>query len=182
MTCIVGLIDKVQNKIIIGGDSVGIGYYDATPRKDAKVFERGALLFGFTSSFRMGDIIRYNLAMPKVDKEMDAREWLVTDFIPKLREAYRTHGYLTLKDNVEKGGVFLCAFAGRLFRIDDDFQVGESLRDYEAVGCGEGYALGSLYSTDQNTNAMERVEIALKASVEHSSGVRPPFVILSQSF
>jgi len=36
----------------------------------------------------------------------------------------------------EAGGTFLVGYRGRLFRVDSDYQVGESVNNYCAVGCG----------------------------------------------
>lgn len=45
MTCIVGL--AVNGKTYIGGDSAGVGGYDLTIRRDAKVFTNGEFAMGF---------------------------------------------------------------------------------------------------------------------------------------
>ena len=58
MTCIVAVTDG--KKIVMGGDSAGVSGYSLTIRKDKKVFKRKdesgtEWLFGFTTSFRMGE-------------------------------------------------------------------------------------------------------------------------------
>ena len=54
MTCIVGLINKENKSVTIGGDSSGLAGSDLTIRKDPKVFKNGDFIFGCTSSsFRM---------------------------------------------------------------------------------------------------------------------------------
>ena len=56
MTCIVGYLDK--ETVYLGGDSAGTdGNYSQHIRKDKKVFQNGPFIFGFTSSFRMGQIL-----------------------------------------------------------------------------------------------------------------------------
>ena len=52
MTCIVGL--KKDYKIYIGGDTLGSNLYSKTVRMDDKVFIKDDMIFGFTSSYRMG--------------------------------------------------------------------------------------------------------------------------------
>ena len=64
MTCIVGL---VHNGIVyIGGDSAAITI-DGVQflRSDPKVFIKEDFLIGFTSSYRMGQLIRFNLKIIK---------------------------------------------------------------------------------------------------------------------
>ena len=52
MTCIVGLVEN--GKVYIGGDSAGVAGLDVRMRSDEKVFTKGNMIFGYTSSFRMG--------------------------------------------------------------------------------------------------------------------------------
>ena len=68
---------------------------------------------------------------------------------------------------------------GRLFQVDDDYQVGECIAEYNAVGCGRSYALGSLYVT-QDLPASVRVLKALEAAQHFSAGVREPFRLMGQ--
>lgn len=175
MTCIVGL--KHNNKVWIGGDSAGVGGYSIDIRADSKVFTNGPYLMGFTSSFRMGQILRWGFAAPNPEEGMDLEKFMVTKFINGVREALKEHGWLGNKEGMDRGGTFLVGVQGRLFNIYDDLQVGESLHGYAAVGCGEDLALGSLHST--KGAPAKRVEQALEAAATHSAGVAAPFIIKS---
>lgn len=62
MTCIVGLVDK--GSIYMGGDSAGVAGLSVTTRADEKVFLNGPFIMGFTTSFRMGQILRYKFVPP----------------------------------------------------------------------------------------------------------------------
>lgn len=64
MTCIIGYNDKENEKIYMIGDSAGVSNLDVTVRSDKKVFFNGDFLFGFTTSFRMGQILM-NAELPK---------------------------------------------------------------------------------------------------------------------
>ena len=61
MTCIVGLVH--EGVVYIGGDSAGVGGMSLTVRADEKVFQNGEFLMGFTTSFRMGQLLRYSLKL-----------------------------------------------------------------------------------------------------------------------
>ena len=63
MTAIVGLVDS--GIVYIGGDSAGASGWSLTVRADAKVFFNAGYLFGFTTSYRMGQLIRYALQPPE---------------------------------------------------------------------------------------------------------------------
>ena len=178
MTCIVGYLDKKTKKVTIGGDSAGVAGLDITIRKDKKVFKVGDFIIGCTSSFRMIQLLRFSFKPPEI-KSKNIYEYMCTDFINAVRECFKDGGYLQkYSDGDEKGGTFLVAYKNRLFRIENDFQVAESLNGIDAVGCGANYALGSLYIlTKQNLTPKEKVLKSLETASFFSAGVRKPFVI-----
>lgn len=176
MTCIVGV--TLNNKVYIGGDSAGVGGYDLVHRKDEKVFKNGDFLFGFTSSFRMGQLLRYSFSPPPMKENQDLYAYMVTDFIDAVRYCMKNGGYMRKEDGAEEGGHFLVGHKGRLFHIEGDFQVGESVESYASVGCGSSYAMGSMFSTE-GMDPQERINIALKAAERFSAGVCGPNIILS---
>ena len=178
MTCIVGYLDKKTKKVTIGGDSAGVAGLDITIRKDKKVFKVGEFIIGCTSSFRMIQLLRFSFKPPEI-KSKNIYEYMCTDFINAVRECFKDGGYLQkYSDGDEKGGTFLVAYKNRLFRIENDFQVAESLNGIDAVGCGANYALGSLYIlTKQNLTPKEKVLKSLETASLFSAGVSKPFVI-----
>jgi ATP-dependent protease HslVU (ClpYQ) peptidase subunit len=176
MTCIVGVIDKKNKKVVIGGDSAGVGGYDVTIRRDVKVFKVGDFVIGCTSSFRMIQLIRFSLTPPKMYPDTDVYQYMCTDFVNALRTTFKDGGFLALDKNVESGGTFLVGYKDRLFQIMDDYQVGESYDDFDACGCGQSFALGSLAATDKEQGAEDRVRKALEIATHFSAGVRPPYV------
>lgn len=176
MTCVIGLLDK--GNVYMGGDSAWVTpRYDVQIRADEKVFKNGDFIFGFTTSFRMGQLLRYSFIPPKYDTDMDIYKYMVSIFVEAVRECFKNGGYTTINNNEESGGTFLVGYKGRLFGIDDDFQVSEQTCGYDAVGCGWAIALGSLYSTS-DMSPEKRVLQALKASEQFSSGVKGPFHII----
>jgi hypothetical protein len=178
MTCIAGVIDG--DKVYIGGDSAGVGGYYLTIRSDSKVFKKGEMIFGFTSSFRMGQLLRYKLQIPYHKPDVPLDVYMHTEFIDAVRTCLKEGGYASNKDGEETGGTFLVGYRGRLFQIEDDFQIGENVVPYDAVGCGMELALGSLYSTNGSDRSPEdRVRLALMAAEQFSAGVRGPFTIIS---
>lgn len=178
MTCIVGYVDKDNKKVIIGADSAGVAGIDITVRKDEKVFKVGDFVIGCTSSFRMIQLLRFSFNPPDVG-EKDVYEYMCSDFINAVRKCFKTGGYLQkYDDGDEKGGTFLVAYKDRLFKIDNDFQVGESYQEYDTCGCGSDYALGSIFSSSKS-NVKTIVLDALKCAENFSGGVRGPFITLS---
>lgn len=180
MTCIIGLLET--NKVIIGADSAAVRSGEIFSRKNPKVFFNGGYLFGCTSSFRMMQILQYMFKPPIYDDSKEMFEFIVQDFIESLRTCLKTYGYQTNIDSQkgDGGGEFILGLKNRLFLIFSDFQVGENVCEYYAIGSGAEYALGSLYeSQTQCLSGYQRVENALKSSSFFSSSVCPPFTILS---
>ena len=178
MTCIVGYLDKKTKKVTIGGDSAGVEELNIIIRKDEKVFKVDDFIFGCTSSFRMIQLLRFSFKPPEI-KSKNIYEYMCTDFINAVRECFKNGGYLQkYSDGDEKGGTFLVAYKNRLFRIENDFQVAESLNGIDAVGCGANYALGSLHIlAKQNLTPKEKVLKSLETASFFSAGVSKPFII-----
>lgn len=175
MTCIAAVAH--DGKVYMGGDSAGVGGYDLTVRADVKVFRNGPYVMGFTSSFRMGQLLHHSLTPPR--PEGDLERFMCTTFVDAVRDCLKAGGYASTHHDAESGGTFLVGVRGRLFQVDSDYQVGESLDRYDAVGCGAGYALGVLHlSGGQQMPPRSRVRLALEAAAHHSAGVRGPFRVV----
>ena len=184
MTCIVGSV--CDGVVMIGGDSAGVAGYEMAIRKDPKVFLVDNVAFGFTSSFRMGQLLQYSLRIPSLDPGGDIFRYMATEFVNAVRDCLKEGGYAKVDKNEEEGGSFLVGIRGRLFAIHSDFQVAERACGHDAVGCGESYALGSLYTyaldhyqgsggRDQHGVLMD----ALYTAENFSAGVRGPFNFVS---
>lgn len=174
MTCIVGLIDN--GTVLMGGDSAGVDGLSLVVRRDPKVFQNGGFLIGYTSSFRMGQLLAHAFTPPTPREGQDVFAFMVTDFVDALRTCFKDGGYATRKNDVEEGGTFLVGFRDRLFHIEDDYQVGEAADPFTACGCGQDVALGSLHSTT-GRDPHDRIQMALNAAERFSAGVRGPFVV-----
>lgn len=179
MTCIVGLVD--EGKVYIGGDSAGVAGMDMTVRADEKVFKKGEFVMGFTTSFRMGQLLRFELDIPYHKPGLDTYEYMVTEFVEAVRQCLKDGGYSRSNNGEEAGGTFLIGYRGELFTIEDDYQVGRPAAQYDAVGCGFNIARGSLFSTGRlsGLSPHDRIRDALYAAEQFSAGVRQPFLILS---
>lgn len=179
MTCIIGFVDK--GKVYIGGDSVASNGYLKLLRTDKKVFHNGPMIFGFTTSFRMGQLLEHKLKIPKQTEKQSDYCYLCTTFIDAVVECLTESQFAEVDNNVAKGGTFLLGYRGRLYRIDADFQVGESVNGYDAIGSGENLALGALSALEDYIISPEgRIEKALKAAEKFSTTVSGPFNIIKE--
>lgn len=178
MTAIAGIAE--DGTVWIGGDSAGVGGLSMQTRSDPKVFKTGEFVIGYTTSFRMGQILRYHLEPPKPYEGDVGMAYMVTRFVPSVKSVLKDHGFQTTKDGQDAGGTFLVGYRGNLYLIERDYQVGQIRQTYHACGCGSDLILGSLFTTDMfELRPHERIQIALSAAVEFSAGVRGPFCVVS---
>ena len=177
MTCIVGMIDRKSNKVIIGGDSAASTNDSVVIRKDTKVFKKGVFVIGCTSSFRMIQLLKFKLILPNIN-DKDIYEYLCTDFIDAVRECFSKGGFLQKEQTGEEtGGQFLIGYEDRLFIIDNDFQVGETYDEFNSVGCGSDFALGCIYLLrDKKIPIENKIRQALEAAEYFSPFVKQPFI------
>ncbi len=177
MTCIAGLVH--DGAVYLAGDSAGCSGWNLTVRADPKVFVNGSYVMGFTTSFRMGQLLRYAFTPPEPDTA-DLHRFMCTAFTDALRQCLKDGGWAEKEQERERGGIFLAGTHGRLFVIHDDYQVGEPADPFAAVGCGAALALGALPATEAGKmNPQKRLETALAAAERFSNGVRGPFTIVS---
>lgn len=182
MTCIVGYTDG--KRAAIGGDSAGIAGHTLTIRADEKVFQSGSYVLGFTSSFRMGQLLRYKAVLPSPPenlREMD--RFMATAFVDAVREALKAGGFAKKENEVESGGTFLVAVGPSLYCIQSDYQVERSRSPFLACGCGEDAALGAMSMLEslgwKGSSPDALCAMALSAVERVNTGVRGPFEILT---
>jgi len=180
MTCCIA-VPTDSGSVVVGADSAGVSYYDLTVRADQKVFKVGPMVMAFTTSFRMGQLLRYSLKLPEHPVDLPDDEYMSTRFVDEVRKCLLAGGFAKKEDNVESGGTFLVAYRGRVFEVGDDFQIGAPQVGFAAVGCGAQIALGHLWATraqGKKAAVIKRVSDALEAAEQFSAGVRRPFRII----
>jgi hypothetical protein len=190
MTCIVAITDG--EKVVLGADSAGVGGSELRLRADPKIFQLGSYAIGFTTSFRMGQILRYETDLPEPPTGAtpeDLERFLVTEFVPTVRGSFADHGFAKkarfsppgtnnfTEEGQDVGGLFLVGVAGHIFEIQYDYQLARPLVPYSAVGTGASIALGALYALTHTSELSlhNRAMQALEAAETFSTAVRGPF-------
>lgn len=181
MTCIVGLVRN--GKTYIGADSLGVDprSLSCDDRKDPKVFRNGEFLIGFTTSYRMGQILAHSFSPPIMKKDQDLYTYMVTDFVDAVRKALKDGGFASALNGEETGGTFLVGYKDRLFSIESDYQVGESRSPFTACGCADALALGAVAVASElpDMTAEWVVKTAIQVASRFSAGVGGEIVILN---
>ncbi len=187
MTCIVGMLNPNGGNVIIGGDSAAVSGIDVQLEKQPKVFRNGDFIFGCTTSFRMIQLLKFQFEPPVIEKsgpgfsiskrgDIDIYAYMCTKFVDEIRNVFKAGGILNTQNGMDNGGTFLVAYKERLFRINSDFYVMETVDGFDSVGCGEQYALGALKNLETvDIPVQEKLERALQTSAHFSGGVVAPF-------
>ncbi len=141
MTLIVGIDLEIEGKKItyLAGDRCGSDGFSKSNYTKSKVFKRGEYAFGYTSSFRMGQILEYatiSKDLPSWKEESN----LYVSFINWLRSAMKDGGFLQEKSGVVSAGNFIFYNGNILSEVQDGFSILIPSDGLLAVGSGEYHA------------------------------------------
>lgn len=201
MTCIVGMIRG--SNVYLGCDSAAsctsqIGTIKNISEKlfVKKISDRFNIVYGYTSSFRMGQILRYGFKEPEIPKEIlelknycttDEKlldNYLVNEYVDALRTCFKDKGFLEIEGNQEGAGNFLIGitdskkmFKPRLYAMQKEFSLLDYTDDYTACGSGDYFALGALYVLHKNKKAVPLILQDALYSATQNPYVKPPFII-----
>lgn len=185
VTCIVGVVDT-DGSIYMGGDSAGTANTgEQSAFNNHKVFlpKLGPhFVMGAAGSFRLSQLLRYTFEPPLPPGPfVDLEGFMVTTFVKALRKCFKDAGFERQMDTApEFPGGFLVGYQGRLFRIEDDYQVMIEQREYIAVGAGESVAMGAMFAA--KGHPAERIRTALSAASAFNAWCREPYKIVTLPF
>ena len=92
-----------------------------------------------------------------------------------MKASLKENEWAKVENGQIEGGTFLLGVKCKLFRVDSDFQVSSYDGNYAACGSGEFISLGSLHTTRNFDDPVERLTKALLAAESHNPFVRSPF-------
>jgi hypothetical protein len=184
VTAIAGLTH--DGRVYLAGDGVGSGENGSYQRRrDPKVFMTGEFAIGVCNSFRVAQVLHHEFDPPEItDIELSA--YMVTRFIPKLRNLIIDREIKTEDVTSPFLGELLVGVRGRLFDIQPDYQVAEILQDFHAIGAAEDLCLGALAvllpprGPDLTPErAAEALLTALRVAAEYNVSVGPPYTLVT---
>lgn len=187
MTCIVGMLK--DGAVYMSGDHIGTDGYDVEVQKRSKVFRNGEFVVGYTSSFRMGQLLEHVWEPPKKPKDCkDPATFMVRYVVPSLIKLFEENKFMTTVSESDSskrsingqayGGEFLIGYKNRLFKIQSDFAVLECINGYDAIGAGEDFAKGafciiqSFIDSGHDLPAATCLKSVLNAVEHHSALVK----------
>jgi len=186
MTCVIGYVDKKTNTIYMGCDSCGSNGYTKDKYNDCKIFKNGDFIIGYTTSFRMGQILEHSWTPPNRNdskyKDLPLKTFMIKYIIPSIMKTFNDECYAENKSNVLSGGNFLIGIESTIFEVQNDFSILEVSSNLASVGSGESFAYGACaqyLEIKSIVNPIEMLESALKISSKYAIGVEEPFHFIS---
>ena len=179
MSLVIGFVDG--DRVWIGADTAGMnssgewGEY-----KNAKIFRWGdEFLVGAVGDWHTSSLLQYVFKPPERRPHLDPLAYMCSDFSLALKKFYTEMGLAKEgEDGLPECNPMLVAYAGRLFLVQTDFSVLESVREYEALGAGAGEARGVLWLTqDADLDPEQRAILALQGAAAHNVMLQQPFVV-----
>jgi len=153
MTCIVAFRNKEKN-IILAGDKMGSDSFTSMISKVPKVFTNDDFAIGYTSSFRMGQLLQHVWLPPqrKVDQSTD--NYLYSDVTASLRKMFKENGFGD--DDTNEFGNFIMIYEDRILEMQDEMSFLEHETDIVSVGAGCYHATAAMqllldYESDNET-------------------------------
>lgn len=176
MTCIVGCTFK--NKVYLGADSfsgnVGFKTTETTP----KLFKNGCLLFGVAGSWRLNQILSTEFSFQK-KKPSNPKKFLI-ELMPEIQDAIES--IRTTQDD-EVMVDMLVGCSGRLFHVQNDLAITETIEGYNCAGMGHDMAMSQMKILSKMRSIKKQTEflpkdmlrLALEAVEESCPIVSSPF-------
>lgn len=179
MTCIIGL--KHDDEIYIGGDQLASNTNGfCSTYKEPKVFKKGGFIFGYSGSYRVGQILKYDFDIPSHSSEYADMEYFVRIFVPALqlkleerKAIYNSDNGLEMADDAN----IIIGYRNGIYRLHSDFQLENNENDIMAIGCGSTVALGCMHAL-YNLKPISRITRSLEIVSILNIGVKGPFTIL----
>lgn len=144
MTCCIGY--KTDKMLYFAGDTQGSNEDTKETRLDPKIFKLKNILVATCGSFRMRDVLMYELDIPKLKIGEDIDKYVRTTVINAIRSLFIEKNICVKNDETDLAcpGDILLGIRDKIYKIESDFQVGEINKPYVAIGCGAREAMGAM--------------------------------------
>jgi ATP-dependent protease HslVU (ClpYQ) peptidase subunit len=185
MTCIVGILDRNDDCVYVGADSLGSSWHDQFLLKNRKVFkakDNKNCIMAITGMVKIQNWLSIEEDLIEEVKHLKNEvdfDSIVKYTVPKIFELAKKYNDITTVDFMTcLSGSLLLAYKNQLYWIESNGQVMESQDDYFADGSGIDFAFGVLSQTREKPT-VERISAALEAAEMHGRGIKRPFYILN---
>lgn len=155
MSCVCAIAK--DGNVFMASDNIGVADTYIAQRVDPKIFKNGPYLFGYAGTVRCGQVLQPRFFTPPED---------IQDLPDEIRKQYKEKGCMSTSDTGADRfeSLIIIGFKGKCYYIMADFQLGENVEDFVAIGSGQSYALAILYHTMNIKDPNKRLEKAVKAA------------------
>lgn len=195
MTCIIAHNDGVSS--FIAGDKLGSNGFTKTVQTEPKVFEKEfiklhddgltrtkeVMALGYTTSFRMGQLLNYNLNLPEQDASQTFSQYLVLKVIPIIRQMFKEEWGARDASQDVGGGQFIILHNHTIYEVQEDFSVLQPKTRITAVGSGTYHAIAAMQAYIEVENESkkplhERIKSIFKIVSDNVTSVSEEFDVL----
>lgn len=167
MTCVVAV--KYEGKVWMGADHLGSdGFIKTEFIENSKVFKNGDFLIGYTTSFRMGQILQYSWRPPHRVEGISDDQYFYKTVLDSVRNCFKDNDYGDKQGIDWQSGNFLVGWKGRLFEVEN----ANALEHHKiaAVGSGCYHAIGAMKALLKVEKHTERPNDFLQCALEVATG------------
>lgn len=195
MTCIIAHTDGVSS--FLAGDKLGSNGFTKTVQTEPKVFEKEfiklhddgltrtkeVMALGYTTSFRMGQLLNYNLNLPEQDASQTFSQYLVLKVIPIIRQMFKEEWGARDASQDVGGGQFIILHNHTIYEVQEDFSVLQPKTRITAVGSGTYHAIAAMQAYIEVENESkkplhERIKSIFKIVSDNVTSVSEEFDVL----
>lgn len=195
MTCIIAHTNGTSS--FIAGDKLGSNGFTKSVQAEPKVFEKEfikhnedgltrtkeVMALGYTTSFRMGQLLNYNLNLPEQVAGETFAQYLVLKVIPIIRQMFKEEWGSRDASQDVGGGQFIILHNHTIYEVQEDFSVLQPKTQITAVGSGTYHAIAAMAAylevqDETKVHLHNRVESIFKIVSDNVTSVSSEFDIL----
>jgi len=186
MTLIAGAVTS-DGHVWLSGDRAALSPEEliADVIKQPKVFQNGEFLIGGSESFRMLQVLRYQLEPPFLTdlglSNGDPMGYMVEEFVPEVRELLTKNGFNETGEEAAPPGNIMVGIRGHLYVIQGDYAVMESTDPFDAIGFGKTAFMGAMHAlriAQPKLAIHHQLSVAMDCAERVTFAVKGPFDLL----
>ena len=120
--------------------------------------------------------IKYHLSVRAQHDEENDHAYIVVAFVEAMRELLKAKAVTTVRENTESVWCCLVGYKGKLYQMESDFNISSTARGFDAIGCGDAYALGAMIAL-KDLEPIQRIMQTLAISGELCALVASPYYV-----
>lgn len=185
MTCIVGVLDKEEDCVYVGADSLASTNYNKLLMKNKKIFkakDNKNILMAICGDLGLSNFLSVEENLIEEIKELKNEvnlEHIIKYTIPNILNLADKYNCCETKNGRKYfSHSLIFAYKNQLYIIYGNGGILEPLDDYIASGSGIDFANGVL-SENHDKPTTDRIKEALEAAEKHGVGIQRPFYIMN---